>query len=98
MTLPPFLRGLSARLLVLTVLFVMVSEVLIFVPSVARFRYNYLQAKIADAELARIPVVVLTAAGAQAAAAVPAQHVLYKPLRMETVVGVVQEHCPGGAP
>jgi len=52
MTLPPFLRGLSARLLVLTVLFVMVSEVLIFVPSVARFRFNYLQAKIADAELA----------------------------------------------
>jgi len=32
------LRSLSARLLVLTVFFVMVSEVLIFVPSVARFR------------------------------------------------------------
>ncbi len=51
-SLPPFLRGLSARLLVLTVIFVMVSEVLIFVPSVARFRLNYLQAKVADAELA----------------------------------------------
>ena len=52
LAMPPFLRGLSARLLVLTVIFVMVSEVLIFVPSVARFRLNYLQAKIADAELA----------------------------------------------
>ncbi|HZB94210.1 MAG TPA: HAMP domain-containing sensor histidine kinase [Stellaceae bacterium] len=50
--LPRFLRGLSARLLVLTMIFVMVSEVLIFVPSVARFRFNYLQGKIADAELA----------------------------------------------
>ncbi|HXY99798.1 MAG TPA: HAMP domain-containing sensor histidine kinase [Stellaceae bacterium] len=50
--LPPFLRGLSARLLMLTVIFVMVSEVLIFVPSVARFRLNYLQEKIADAHLA----------------------------------------------
>ena len=50
--LPPFLRGLSARLLVLTVLFVMVSEVLIFVPSVARFRLNYLEERLADAELA----------------------------------------------
>jgi signal transduction histidine kinase len=50
--LPPFLSGLSARLLVLTVLFVMVSEVLIFLPSMARFRLNYLQEKIADAHLA----------------------------------------------
>jgi signal transduction histidine kinase len=52
MTLPPFLRGLSARLLVLTVIFVMLSEVLIFVPSVARFRLNYLREKLAASELA----------------------------------------------
>lgn len=51
-SLPPFLRSLSARLLLLTVAFVMLSEVLIFVPSVARFRLNYLQAKLADAHLA----------------------------------------------
>ena len=50
--LPPFLRGLSARLLMLTVIFVMVSEALIFAPSIARFRLNYLQGKIADAHLA----------------------------------------------
>jgi len=49
---PSFLRGLSVRLLVLTVTFVMVSEVLILVPSVARFRFNYLQERTADAELA----------------------------------------------
>ncbi len=30
--------GLSARLLLLTVLFVMIAEVLIYVPSVANFR------------------------------------------------------------
>jgi signal transduction histidine kinase len=50
----PFLRSLSARLLVLTVIFVMVSEVLIFVPSVARFRLNYLQQHIADGHLAML--------------------------------------------
>jgi signal transduction histidine kinase len=47
-----YLRSLSARLLLLTVAFVMVSEVLIFVPSVARFRLNYLQERISDADLA----------------------------------------------
>jgi hypothetical protein len=36
-------RGLSARLLVLTVLFVLVGEVFIYVPSVARYRVVYLQ-------------------------------------------------------
>lgn len=44
--------GLSARLLVLTVLFVMLSEVLIFVPSVARYRLDYLEAKLDAAHLA----------------------------------------------
>ena len=53
-SLPPFLRSLSARLLVLTVIFVMLSEVLIFVPSVARFRLSYLQQHIADAHLAML--------------------------------------------
>jgi signal transduction histidine kinase len=51
---PPFLRSLSARLLMLTVIFVMVSEVLIFVPSVARFRLNYLQEKLSDGRLAML--------------------------------------------
>jgi signal transduction histidine kinase len=45
-------NGLSARLLVLTVFFVMLGEVLIFVPSVARFRLNYLENRIDAAHLA----------------------------------------------
>jgi len=51
-SLPSPLRSLSARLLVLTVFFVMLGEVLIFVPSVARFRVNYLDDKLAGATLA----------------------------------------------
>ncbi len=47
-------RGLSARLLVLTVFFVMLSEVLIYVPSIANFRHNYLEARLADANLAAV--------------------------------------------
>jgi len=40
---PSLWRGLSARLIALTVTFVMLAEVLIFVPSVSRYRLNYLQ-------------------------------------------------------
>ncbi|MGY8995276.1 MAG: sensor histidine kinase [Alphaproteobacteria bacterium] len=43
---PGFWRGLSARLVVLTIVFVMVAEVLIFVPSISRFRVDYLREKI----------------------------------------------------
>ena len=46
------LKSLSARLLVLTVFFVMVGEVLIFVPSVARFRMAYFEDRIASGALA----------------------------------------------
>ncbi len=51
---PRWLRGLSARLLVLTAVFVMLSEVLIYVPSIARFRLTFLQDRIADAHLASL--------------------------------------------
>ena len=44
--------GLSARLLWLTIAFVMVAEVLIYAPSIARFRHVYLQERLADAHLA----------------------------------------------
>ena len=50
--LPNFGRGLSARLLVLTVCFVMVSEVLIYAPSIARFRNDWLQDRLATSYLA----------------------------------------------
>ncbi|MBI4184633.1 MAG: HAMP domain-containing histidine kinase [Proteobacteria bacterium] len=46
--------GLSGRLLVLTVTFVMVSEVLIFAPSIARFRQVYLEERIAFGHLASL--------------------------------------------
>jgi signal transduction histidine kinase len=45
-------RSLSARLLWLTILFVMISEVLIYVPSIARYRSAYLEETLAEAYLA----------------------------------------------
>ncbi|MDD7910119.1 HAMP domain-containing sensor histidine kinase [Pseudovibrio exalbescens] len=44
--------GLSSKLLVLTILFVMISEVLIFVPSIANYRNNWLQDNLAVAGVA----------------------------------------------
>ena len=35
-------RSLSARVLLLTIFFVMLGEVVVFLPSLARFRYTYL--------------------------------------------------------
>ncbi|WP_343560773.1 sensor histidine kinase [Kiloniella sp. b19] len=49
---PSFRSSLSAKLLILTTLFVLLAEVFIFVPSIARFRLVYLQEKMADAHLA----------------------------------------------
>jgi signal transduction histidine kinase len=48
------LKSLSARLLILTVLFVMLGEVLIFVPSVARFRMTYFENRLAAGYLATL--------------------------------------------
>jgi signal transduction histidine kinase len=59
--LPALHRSLSARLLVLTIAFVFLGEVLIYVPSIARFRLVYLQERIAAAHLATLS---LEAAGA----------------------------------
>ena len=49
---PALLSSLSARLLVLTVFFVMLAEVLIYVPSIARFRMVYLEERLAAGHLA----------------------------------------------
>ena len=43
--------GLSARLLWLTIAFVMLCEVFIFAPSIARFRVQYLEMKLDAAHL-----------------------------------------------
>src|ERR1051325_2490192 len=46
--------GLSGKLLVLTILFVMVAEVLIYVPSVANFRLSWLNDRLAAAHTAAL--------------------------------------------
>ncbi len=54
MRLPRSFRSLSARLLVLTVFFVMLAELLIYAPSIARFRLAYLADRLADAHIAAL--------------------------------------------
>ena len=49
---PPLARSLSAKVLMLTIAFVMLAEILIYVPSVARFRLNNLEQRIEEAHLA----------------------------------------------
>ncbi len=74
------LRSLSARLLLLTITFVMLSEVMIYVPSVARYRQTWYLEKLEAAYLASLALLaapenlvdpdletkLLAAAGAQA--------------------------------
>lgn len=47
-------RGLSARILLLTCAFVLLGEVLIYLPSIARFRLVFLEERLAAAELAAL--------------------------------------------
>ncbi|MDP4032875.1 MAG: HAMP domain-containing sensor histidine kinase [Pseudorhodobacter sp.] len=49
-----FLNTLSGRFLLLTVAFVMLAEVLIFVPSIARFRVDYLLLRLEKAQIASL--------------------------------------------
>jgi signal transduction histidine kinase len=49
-----FFKTLSGRFLILTVIFVMIAEVLIFVPSVARFREDYLLSRLERAQIAAL--------------------------------------------
>jgi len=51
---PGFLRGLSGKVLVMTILFVMLGEILIFLPSIASFRIQWLKGRIAQAEIAAL--------------------------------------------
>ena len=50
----PSRLGLSGKLLVLTILFVMIAEVLIYVPSIANFRLNWLNDRLAAAHTAAL--------------------------------------------
>jgi signal transduction histidine kinase len=48
------LNSLSGRFLILTAVFVMLAEVLIFVPSVARFRQDYMTSRLERAQIASL--------------------------------------------
>ena len=48
------LNSLSGRFLILTTVFVMLAEILIFVPSIARFREDYLLARLERAQIASL--------------------------------------------
>ncbi len=50
------MRSLSFRVLCLTIFFVMVSEVLIYTPSIARFRLTYLTERLDKAHLAALTI------------------------------------------
>lgn len=52
-------ESLSARLLIFTIFFVLIAEILIYVPSIANFRENWIEQKIAEANIA---ILVLEAA------------------------------------
>jgi len=54
---PQSMRSLSARLLVLTMAFVMLSEVLIYLPSIARFRLTWLDQRIDAAHLSLVALI-----------------------------------------
>jgi signal transduction histidine kinase len=51
---PRHVPGLSAKLLLLTILFVMLAEVLVFVPSVSNFRRQWLMERLAAAQIASL--------------------------------------------
>jgi hypothetical protein len=53
---PGLLHGLSGKVLLLTILFVMLGEVLIFLPSIANFRLTWLKNRVAQAEIAALAV------------------------------------------
>lgn len=49
-----FLNTLSGRFLMLTVVFIMIAEVLIFLPSIARYREDYLLSRLERAQIASL--------------------------------------------
>lgn len=51
-----FLKSIAGRFFLLTAIFVMLAEVLIFVPSLARFRMTYLETRLEAAQIASLSV------------------------------------------
>lgn len=54
-----WLSGISARLLIVTVIVVMIVEIVIFVPSVAAFRKSFLEERLVRAEIAAVTVMTV---------------------------------------
>jgi CheY-like chemotaxis protein len=54
--------------------------------------------QLADPALRDIPVVLLTAAGRQAAARVPANGLLLKPVSLDDALAAIAQHCSGSKP
>jgi len=57
------LKSLSGRFLILSIIFVMIAEIMIFVPSVARFRQDYLLARLEKSQIASLSVLVSNNSG-----------------------------------
>lgn len=53
------LNSLSGRFLILTILFVMLAEIMIFVPSIARFREDYLLTRLEKAQIASLALLAV---------------------------------------
>ena len=53
----PLSRGLSTKLLLLTIVFVLVAEILIFVPSIANFRLRWLEERLGTAAAVSVVLV-----------------------------------------
>ena len=51
-----FRQSLSGRFLLLTIIFVMIAEIMIFLPSIARFRADYLSERLERAQIASLSV------------------------------------------
>jgi len=52
----PLFSGLTGKVLALAAIFLMVGELLVFVPSIANFRINWLKQRVATAEIAALAV------------------------------------------
>ncbi len=58
---------------------------------------EFRQRQLADWQLAKVPVVLITAAGHAVAKAIPADGLLPKPLKAEAVIGAVESFCAHAA-
>jgi CheY-like chemotaxis protein len=61
--------------------------------------WTFRERLLGDRALAKIPVIVMTAAGGQRAATVPCSSgTLYKPLEIDSVVNALEPYCPREGP